>query len=312
MPNIKVLVVDDDPTQVNLLYMILSKAGYWVIKAGSGQEAFEAVRADPPDMVISDVDMPGVDGFQLASMMSMDSVFRSIPVILMSGRRVTPEDQISGLTAGCDDYILKPFQAKQLLAHVEAVLRRREIGMDANPLSRLPGNSSILRRLERAIASQAPFAALYIDLNNFKGFNDRYGFLKGDEIIKFSAQTLLKVNQEISEGRDFVGHVGGDDFVMVTIPDKMWPMSEKIIEIFDDGIKSFYDTEDLERGYIETRDRQDNPVRYPIMGLAIAVVTNQKRSITQVGQVSQIAAEIKHFLKNQGGGSRFLVDRRAT
>jgi diguanylate cyclase (GGDEF)-like protein len=311
MPNISVLVVDDDSTQVNLLYMILSKAGYWVRKAASGQEAFESMRGEPPDIVISDVDMPGVDGYQLASMMSMDVVLRSVPIILMSGRRVSPEDQIAGLTSGCDDYILKPFQAKQLLAHVEAVLRRREIGLDANPLTRLPGNTSILRRLERIIASQAPFAALYTDLNNFKGFNDRYGFLKGDEVIKFTAQTLVRAAQEISENRDFVGHVGGDDFVFVTVPDRMWPLSERIIELFDEGIKNFYVEEDIKRGYIETKDRQDNPVHTPIMGIAVAVVTNQKRKLTQVGEISQIAAEIKHYLKVQGG-SRFLVDRRSS
>jgi PleD family two-component response regulator len=309
MPNVSVLVVDDDSTQVQLLYMILSKSGFWVRKAASGQEAFESMRNDPPDLVISDVDMPGLDGFQLASMMSMDVVLRSVPIILMSGRRVSPEDQIAGLTAGCDDYILKPFQAKQLLAHVEAVLRRREIGLDANPLTRLPGNTSILRRLERIISSAAPFAALYTDLNNFKGFNDRYGFLKGDEVIKFTAQTLVRAAKEISENRDFIGHVGGDDFVFVTVPDRMWPLSERIIELFDEGIKNFYADEDLKRGYIETKDRQDNPIRAPIMGIAIAVVTNQKRKLTQVGEISQIAAEIKHYLKTQGG-SRFLVDRR--
>ncbi len=308
-PDINIIVVDDDPTQVKLLSLILGKEGYRVQTASSAQEAFDAMRKEPPDLLISDVDMPKIDGFQLASMMSMDNVLRSVPVILMSGRRVTQEDQVSGLSAGCDDYILKPFQAKQLVAHVAAVLRRREIGMDANPLTRLPGNSAILRRLERIIASREPFAALYIDLNNFKGYNDRYGFLKGDDVLKFTAQVLLKANQSLSDGRDFVGHIGGDDFVMVTSPDRMWPLSEAIIEGFDWGIKEFYDKEDRERGYIETKDRKEQAVRQPLMGVAIAVVTNQKRTITQVGEVSQIAAELKHHVKGLGG-SRFMVDRR--
>jgi PleD family two-component response regulator len=306
---LKVLVVDDDVTQVNLLYLILTKAGYSVVRASSCNEALDAMRSDPPDMVISDVEMPGGDGFQLATMMSMDLVLRSIPIILTSGRRISPEDHIAGLAAGCDDYILKPFQAKQLMAHVQAVLRRREIGLDANPLTRLPGNTSILRRLERIIASQEPFAALYIDLNNFKGYNDRYGFLRGDDVLKFTGQVLLKANHAFSEGRDFVGHVGGDDFVVVTNPDRMWPMSESIISAFDEGIKAFYDEEDRKNGYIETKDRKEVPVRQPLMGIAIAVVTNQKRKLTQVGQVSQIAAELKHFVKSMGG-SRFMVDRR--
>lgn len=309
MPNTKVLVVDDDPTQVKLLYLILSKSGYWVSQASSGQQALELMRKEPPDMVISDVDMPGIDGFQLASMMNLDLSLRSIPIILTSGRRMSAEDQVAGLSAGCDDYILKPFQAKQLLAHVEAVLRRREIGMDANPLTRLPGNTTILRRLERLITSKEPFAALYTDLNDFKGYNDRYGFLKGDEALKFTAQTILESVQSVSAGRDFVGHVGGDDFVVVTTPDRMWPLSETIIERFDEGVKRFYTPEDVARGYIETKDRKDKPAQHPIMGIAIAVVTNQKRAITQVGEVSQIAAELKHHVKSLGG-SRFMVDRR--
>jgi diguanylate cyclase (GGDEF)-like protein len=255
--------------------------------------------------------MPGVDGFQLASMMNMDLSLRAVPLILTSGRRISPEDQISGLTAGCDDYIVKPFQAKQLLAHVEAVLRRREIGIDANPLTRLPGNTSILRRLERLIGSQEPFAALYTDLNDFKGYNDRYGFLKGDEVIKFTAQCLLDANQKVSQGRDFVGHVGGDDFVLVTTPDRMWPLAESVIQVFDQGIRQFYTPEDAEKGYIETVDRQEKPVRHRVIGIAIAVVTNLKRKILQVGEVSQIAAELKHHVKSLGG-SRFMVDRRVS
>jgi PleD family two-component response regulator len=311
MGKTKILVVDDDVNQVNLVGLILAKAGYEIIKTSSGQGAIDILKsgAPPPDLVLSDVDMPGIDGLQLTAMMNMDIVLRSVPVILVSGRRISPDDQVSGLSFGCDDYILKPFQAKQLVAHVEAVLRRREIGLDANPLTRLPGNSSILRQLDRRVVAQVPFAALYADLNNFKGYNDRYGFLKGDDVIRYTAQVLLKANQKVSDGRDFVGHVGGDDFVLVSTPERMAALSEEIIRDFDDGVRNFYDLGDLSRGYIETKDRQENPVKMPIMGIAIAVVTNQKRKISQVGEVSQIAAEIKHFVKTKVT-SAYLVDRR--
>ncbi len=305
----KILVVDDEMDQLNLLFLMLKKGGYDVVRASSGAEAMEVLRAEPPDLVISDVNMPDISGLQLATMMNMDLVLRSIPIILTSGRNVTTEDEIAGLTAGCDGYINKPFSASKLLAYVEASFRRREIGMDANPLTRLPGNSSILRRLERVMASREPFAALYVDLNNFKGFNDRYGFLKGDEVIRFTGHILLKANQKVYEGRDFVGHVGGDDFVVVTSPQRIEAFCHTIIKMFDDGVYRFYQSDDLERGYIETLDRQDKPVRYPIMGVAIAVVTNENRRLSQVGQVSQIAAELKHYVKSFNK-SHYQVDRR--
>ena len=171
-----------------------------------------------------------------------------------------------------------------LLGSLRHALHQQRRLASVDPLTRALNRRAFQIAAERerlrAARNGSPLSVAYLDLDDFKGFNDRYGFLKGDDVIKFTARTLLQANQEVSEGRDFVGHVGGDDFVVVTVPDRMWPLSERIIDLFDTGIRDFYVPEDLERGCIETKDRQNNPVRYPIMGIAIAPST---RGCTSLG-----------------------------
>lgn len=307
---VKIFVADDDTELLDFVEFLLGREGYQVTVASSGTEALEKITRNPPDLLICDVEMPGIDGFNLVHKISEDVLLRNIPVILMSGKRISAEDRIAGLGVGSDDYVLKPFAANELLARIKAVLRRTEIGLDASPLTRLPGNSSILREIEGRLSQKAPFAVLYADLNNFKAFNDRYGFLKGDEVIRFTARVLVQAVHDVTRGKDFVGHVGGDDFIVVTQPERVAPLCETVIREFDKGIIDFYSPEDGARGCLEVKDRQGQPVTYPIMGIAIGVVTNERRMLRQIGEVSQIGAEVKEHAKSLGG-SRFVVDRRA-
>lgn len=307
MPSI--LVVDDDSAFTDIISLILTREGYQVAAASSGREAIAKLPQVTPELIISDVEMPEMTGFEMLKALQDNPLHRHIPVILMSARRVSTADRVDGLSLGSDDYLLKPIVPQELLARVRAVLRRTEIGLDANPLTRLPGNTSILRVFERKLADKAPFAALYADLNHFKAYNDRYGFLKGDEVIKYTAQVLTSVAQALSGGKDFVGHIGGDDFILVTDPARAEAVAEAVIKEFDRGIPGFYTPEDRGRGELEVVDRQGNKVKIPLMGVAIGIVSNEKREIKQVGEISQIGAELKSYAKKLGG-SRFVTDRR--
>lgn len=307
-----ILVVDDDSTFTDIIALILQREGHRVVTASSGEEALELVRATPPEIIISDVEMGGMSGLDLVRTLQDNPLHRHIPVMLMSARRVSASDRVDGLSLGSDDYLLKPIVPQELIARVKAVLRRTEIGLDANPLTRLPGNSTILRIFESKLAAQEPFAALYADLNYFKSYNDRYGFLKGDEVIKFTARAILSVAQALSDGKDFVGHIGGDDFIVVTSPDRAETMAENIIKEFDRGIPAFYNDEDRARGRVEITDRQGNRHTVPLMGIAIGIVTNARREIKQVGEISQIGTELKTFAKQTAGSSRYVTDRRTT
>jgi diguanylate cyclase (GGDEF)-like protein len=305
-----IMVVDDDSAFTDIISLILSREGYALITASSAEEALAIIASGKTlDLIISDVEMPGKSGFDLVRTLQDSPAHRHVPIMLMSARRVSAADRVDGLSLGSDDYLLKPIVPQELIARVRAVLRRTEIGLDANPLTRLPGNTTILKIFERRISEGTPFAVLYTDLNHFKAYNDRYGFLKGDEVILFTAKVLTSTVQALSEGKDFVGHIGGDDFIVVTEPQRAEEMAQAIIQEFARGIPAFYNEEDRARGEVEITDRQGNVLTVPLMGLAIGIVSNAHRSIKQVGEVSQIGTELKSFAKKLGG-SRYVMDRR--
>lgn len=181
--------------------------------------------------------------------------------------------------------------------------------LDANPLTRLPGNIAIENVLKKRLETGSPLAFCYIDLDDFKAFNDRYGYAKGSEVIVATGKIVEKCVAEEGIPDDFVGHIGGDDFVIITIPDHFKKMCECIIDRFDIAILDFYDPADLKRGFIMGRTRKGEESTFPIMSLSIAVVTNLERRLTSSLQVGEIAAELKEYVKSIPG-SVYVVDRR--
>ncbi len=181
--------------------------------------------------------------------------------------------------------------------------------LDASPLTRLPGNIAIENVLKKRIESGAQFAFCHIDMDNFKAFSDRYGYAKGSEIILATAKMIEQAVSEAGMPEDFVGHIGGDDFVLITTPDHFRATCRRIIQIFDKNIPEYYDPEDRERGFILGKSRQGVPFTFPIMSISIAVVTNVQRSLVSNVQVGELAAELKEYAKSLPG-SVYVVDRR--
>lgn len=186
-----------------------------------------------------------------------------------------------------------------------------EMNLDANPLTRLPGNLAIEKALLTRLQAGTPFAFCLIDLDNFKAFGDRYSYIRGSDVLQKVASVLADAVQELGLERDFVGHIGGDDFVIITNPQHMEKLCEKIIHDFDNAIPEFYDEEDRRRGYIISRDRKDVEQQFPFITVSIAVVTNQKRVITSPLQVAEIAAQLKQYAKTFPR-SVYVVDQRRT
>ena len=145
-------------------------------------------------------------------------------------------DKVGGIDSGADDYIVKPFEPQELIARIRMIIRRAQRDLEANPLTRLPGNVSILNELQRKIDQNSIFAICYIDLDKFKSYNDKYGFEHGDEVIKETARILIRTKRELGNPDDFIGHIGGDDFVAITTPDKVDALCQKIIDDFDIAI----------------------------------------------------------------------------
>jgi GGDEF domain-containing protein len=184
-----------------------------------------------------------------------------------------------------------------------------DIHLDANPLTRLPGNIAIENVLKKRLETGNPLAFCYIDLDDFKAFNDRYGYAKGSEVIMATSKIIEKCVVEEGTPDDFVGHIGGDDFVLITSPDHFKKSCECIIRRFDMKIPDFYDPADLKRGYIMSRTRRGEECKFPVMSLSIAIVTNLGRRLTSSLQVGEIAAELKEYVKSIPG-SVYVVDRR--
>ncbi len=234
----RILVVEDDAALQELLAVVLRSARYRVEVAGDGPTALEKARSDPPDLILLDVMLPGLDGFEVCRRLRTFWHLRTVPVLMLTALgRI--EDKLRGIEAGADDYLTKPVVIPELLARVEMHLRRSQRERSTNPLSGLPGNPEIEKELRQRLQGDQPFGIAYIDLNRFKEFNDRYGFREGDRVLQAFARLLERVMARYGDPAwDFIGHIGGDDFVVLTQPHVLSPVARQILEEFAEAVQA--------------------------------------------------------------------------
>lgn len=304
----RILVVDDDPDILQFVQINLELDGFRVETAPGGRQALERASENPPDLMLLDIMMPEIDGLTVLRRMRSNPTTGSVPVIILSARSLA-EDRVKGLDLGADDYITKPFDLEELVARVRTVLRRSQQMRDLSPLTGLPGNFRISEALETRIEANTPLAVVHSDLDNFKAFNDHYGFMRGDTVIKFTAKVLLDAASATTHGDVFVGHVGGDDFVSIIHADDMKAYCEDIITRFDDGILDYYDTADALQGYIEVTDRKGERHAFPICSLSMGVASTETKALTSEWEASSVASEMKEVAKSIPG-TNYQVDRR--
>ena len=305
----RLLIVDDDPFIARLLEIELQAAGYKVRVANDGQQAIDMVRGDPPDLVITDVMMPHVDGFELTRMLRQDPRTATVSVIILTARGLSA-DKLEGFAIGADDYIVKPFDTPELLARVRGVLRRSKEMRDESPLTGLPGNVRVQEEIETRVDSGGEFALLYIDIDHFKSFNDHYGFPRGDEVIRAVARMLSEISQELAADDNFVGHLGGDDFVAIVPPGPAALVAETVVQRFDREVLALYDEHEREQGWIEVVNRRGEPQRVPFITISIGVASTQRRRFEHYAELVAVATEMKAYTKGQPGSS-WAMDRRS-
>jgi diguanylate cyclase (GGDEF)-like protein len=307
----RVLIADDDEDIRAFLDITLGLGGFEVIHARDGVEALELVHAHTPDVVVLDVMMPRMGGLEALRRLRHDARTSHIPVLLLTAK-VQRQDTIEGLDSGADDYVTKPFDADEFLARIRSALRRAEQQRTRNPLTGLPGNESILNDLSHRIRQNDPFALLYVDLDQFKPFNDHYGFLRGDEALRALADLLRDVQRGLDDPSAFVGHVGGDDFVVVVDPEHAEPLAAAICDRFDELVPAFYDEDDAAAGSIEVADRRGVAQRYGLLSLSIGIASSGLREFAHQGEAVAAATEMKRYAKSRGqGGSNYAFDRRS-
>jgi diguanylate cyclase (GGDEF)-like protein len=305
-----ILVVDDDPDIARFVEVNLRSAGYDVTVASDGEEALLKAASLRPDLVLLDVMMPRIDGFEVAHRLRRNPQTSNTSIIMLTAKALAT-DKVLGLTAGADDYIIKPFDPIELLARVKGTLRRAKEMRNLSPLTGLPGNIRIQEEIERMVREDLSFAVVYADLDNFKAYNDLKGFVRGDRLIQATARTLQDAVFEFAGSEGFVGHVGGDDFVAVVPPGVAEDVAKRIVASFDAQIHEFYDPEDVERGYIQVEDRKGVLQRLPLAGISVGVATTYVRAFAHYGEAVSIATEMKQFAKRDPGSS-YAIDRRRT
>ncbi len=303
----RILIIDDDADILDVLELTLSDR-FDVLKAANGAEGLIQARNGNPNIIITDYMMPVMNGPDFCKELRKDVLLTHIPIIMLTGKGDT-KDMIKGINAGADDYLIKPFEPESLLARINMIVARTVRNLDANPLTHLPGNTSIMDELQSRIQSGGFFAVGYCDLDKFKLYNDKYGFEKGDDVIKATARILIQAAKASSGNNIFIGHIGGDDFVFISDDAVADAISQKIIDDFDAAAPGFYSDEDRATGYIMGKDRQGNMIKAGLMSISIGIVSNAFSKITHVAEVGEIGAELKKFAKGQDK-SNFVRDKR--
>lgn len=304
----KILIIDDTEFMTKLISDILVNAEYDVVIASNGPDGIQKVREEKPDLVILDVIMPGMDGYQVCKQLREEESNNLMPIIMLTAHD-NEDDKLTGLELGADDYIIKPFNGRELVSRVRNTLKRIDRNRWANPLTGLQGNIEIQTEINQRIAKMQLFSVIYADLDNFKAYNDVYGFASGDRAIKLTADIIVDSVHQFGNQGDFIGHVGGDDFVVVSTPEKAENICKAIIKDFEDKIKTLYCDEDVARGYIVTSNRQGQVMKFPLISISLAIVANETRELISHIQIAEIAAELKKKAKSMPG-STYVKDRR--
>ncbi len=303
------LVVDDDVDIARFVQVNLRLQGYEVILAHEGCTALELIERRLPALAIVDWMMPEIDGLELTRRVRANPMTAAMPIILLTARGVTV-DKVVGLGAGCDDYLVKPFDTLELVARVRTTLRRTEEYREVSPLTGLPGNNRILREIADRVRSGSDYAVCYLDIDRFKSVNDAYGFARGDEFIATLARSLHRAAIEVGPPPPFIGHVGGDDFVVICTPEQVRPLTEKAVVDFETASDRLYDPADAARGYLLLTKRNGEVQEANLVNLSIGVALSTNRTYVDPREVVAVASDMKTVAKKRTG-SYVALDRRS-
>jgi len=270
------------------------------------QSALDYIYNAIPNLVIADFSAGDKMTGAFVNNLKEDPIFSQLPFLAVLNDRAALAGLLSLLV---EDYIWKADLEKELPTRANLCILRSERVVEVNPLTRLPGNISINRQIEDRINRGDAFAFAYADIDSFKPFNDKYGFSRGDEVIKITGRIILNVVKNRQPTGAFVGHVGGDDFVFIMDIPGMEETAREIVKAFDDLIPTFYDQGDLEQGFIRSVDRRGMTSDFPVMGISIGITDTRCRKFSHYGELTETAAEMKKRAKSTRGSS-FAVDQR--
>lgn len=308
--NKKILLVVEDLNLERILTYLLKAWNYEVIHCCDETEAIKLSSQKHPDLIIIDAHLNTIDGLKLCKTLKYDFITAYIPIIILIEKKQLRRNLLE-IEQGVDDFLIKPPDPIDLEIRIALSLRSADHQFHANALTKLPGNKAIEKFITTYIKEGKIFSSIYFDINKFKSFNDKYGYLAGDKAILQTAKIISSTVKRIGNPSDFVGHIGGDDFICLTTPQKEESIAKECINEFDRLIPLHYSLQDKENGFIKTKNRNGHLTEVPIMGLSAAIVNNQTTKIHTIFELIEITFEIKEFLKKYHA-SNYLTNRRKT
>jgi diguanylate cyclase (GGDEF)-like protein len=303
-----ILVVKDNRLITTLLRSALESDGYKITVVLDGEGAVQFALRETPHLIILDDTLTGVDGCELTRRLRSHPKSMHIPIIVLS-EQVELAIKVRAFEVGVDDYITKPCHYDELLARVRVQLRRMTQRV-LSPLTGLPGGLQVEQAVKYSLSRLDPWSVLYLDLDNFKAFNDVYGFLAGNDLIRLVGHICRYIVREYGNVDDFVGHIGGDDFVVMTTPDRAKTLRVRIHVSYKEESMVHYRPEDRERGYISGVDRKGRPYQFPLVSLSIGEVSNQLRQPHSIQEMSYLMAEAKYLAKQSTSNISYTPPRQ--
>ncbi len=287
----RILVVEDDFDISNMLRIYFTGQGFEVSVAPRGNDALAMTRQSLPHLIVLDIMLPDMDGYAVCKQLRTTTRTSHIPIIFLT-QKDERSDKIAGLELGADDYITKPFDIEELKLRVTNAISRQERESQTDPRTGLPSGRLIEDHLRRIIRTQG-WALLDCRLMHFERFKDVYGFIAGDEVLRFTSLLVGEVVDEAGTANDFIGHPGGDNFVVITTAEAAPRMRERLKARFNAEVATHYSFTDRERGYILAKSQEGSEVQVPLMAMSVGLVSSETHQFSDIREITEMAAEAR-------------------
>jgi PleD family two-component response regulator len=294
----RILVVEDDFDISNMLQLYFKSLGYEVYHAPHGQDALELTRQKMPNVIVLDIMLPDIDGYEVCRRLRTNLRTSHIPILFLT-QKDERSDKIHGLELGADDYITKPFDIEELRLRVRNTIKRAEVESLTSPSTGLPSGRMIEQQL-RELLRRDDWGVLYIGISGLEAFNEAYGFVAGEEVLRFTGMLLNDVVDELGTPDDFIGHIGGDTFIIVTDQDRVEAMKEGISQRFDENVGTHYDFMTRMQGYLVITDSEGEEEHVPLMKLNIGTLTIDEGPFTDIREITEAMADARRKVRNVG------------
>ena len=299
MGKARLLVVEDDIDIGNMLKIYFSGMEFDVDVAMRGKDALEKTKQVLPHLIVLDIMLPDIDGYEVCRNLRTNMRTSHIPVIFLT-QKDERSDKLQGLELGADDYITKPFDIEELKLRVQGAIRRSERESLTDPRSGLPAGRLIEDQLRRIIREKG-WALLDARVNNFEPFKDVYGFVAGDDVLRFTSMLIGEVVDELGTTSDFIGHAGGDNFIIITKEDKSEAIKARLKERFDTEVQTHYNFMDRQQGFVQAPAADGTTVKVSFMTMSVGIVSPSAHSFADIREITELAAEARRQDTAAGG-----------